>query len=319
VSGGACPYLWKGDFSGADMARGETGERGPGRYLADLAIRAVIGALRLLPYPRRVPAMGWLTSRVLAPLLGWNRRVRANLAHVFPDLPEAEVRRLIRAVPDNAGRAVIEVYSAREFAARVEAIELPDSPGLAAVRAAREAGRPVIFVTGHFGNYDVPRAWMRSRGFDVGALYNPMRNAYFNAHYVEALTGFGGPAFPRGRAGLGEMVRFLKQGGMIGMVIDQYMSHGEMLDFLGKPAPTALSAAELALKYGAVLIPIYGIRQPNGLDFAIRIEPPIDGEDPVAVTQALNDSLAAMVRAHMGQWFWIHRRWTPERHAELAG
>jgi KDO2-lipid IV(A) lauroyltransferase len=82
--------------------------------------------------------------------------------------------------------------------------------------------------------------------------------------------------------------------------------------FFGKPAATALSAAELSLKYDAPLIPIYGVRQPNGLDFKIIVEEPVPPSDAVTMTQALNDSLEALVREHPEQWLWMHRRWKPE-------
>ena len=91
------------------------------------------------------------------------------------------------------------------------------------------------------------------------------------------------------------------------------MGHGESLSFMGKPARTALSAAELALKYDALLVPVYGIRQPNGLDFKILVEPPIAHTTASEMTQALNDSLERLVRQHMDQWMWVHRRWKPER------
>jgi KDO2-lipid IV(A) lauroyltransferase len=292
--------------------------RGISDWLVDRAIRTLISALRLLPYGRRIAAMGWVTAHIAAPLAGWDRRIRENLAHVLPELPADEVRRLVRAVPDNAGRTLMEIYSGAEFAARMRQVEVPDGPGLAALRAALAQKRPVLLVTGHFGNYDAPRAWLIGQGFPVGGLYNPMSNAFFNDHYVEAISSIGRPMFQRGRAGLGEMVRFLRAGGMVGIVIDQYMGHGVALDFLGKPAPTALSAAEMALKYRALLVPIYGVRRPDGLSFEIRIEPPLEGDDPVALTQALNDSLSAIVREHLGQWFWIHRRWKPARQARRA-
>ncbi|MCR8726310.1 lysophospholipid acyltransferase family protein [Frigidibacter sp. ROC022] len=295
----------------------KTQDRSLPRLAVDLAVRGMIGAVRLLPYRARIATMGWLTARVIAPLAGWGKRVRGNLAHTTPDLPEAEIRRLIRRVPDNFGRALMEIYSAPEFIARVRDLT-PTGAGVEALREARDSGRPVILVTGHFGNYDAPRAWLIAHGYKVGGLYNPMRNAWFNDHYVAAISGIGTPVFPRSRKGMAEMIRFLKSGGMVGMVIDQYMSHGELLDFLGQPAPTALSAAELALKYDALLVPIYGIRQPDGLGFDIRIEPPIPASDPVTMTQALNDSLTALVRDHMDQWFWIHRRWKPERHQQVT-
>jgi KDO2-lipid IV(A) lauroyltransferase len=99
---------------------------------------------------------------------------------------------------------------------------------------------------------------------------------------------------------------------MVGMVIDQHMNKGEVMDFFGKPASTALSAAEMALKYKALLVPIYGIRQPDGLSFDIRIEKPIPHTNAVEMTQKLKDSLEALVRDHMGQWMWTHRRWKVE-------
>jgi KDO2-lipid IV(A) lauroyltransferase len=136
-----------------------------------------------------------------------------------------------------------------------------------------------------------------------------MKNKAFNAHYIRAIAQYGEPMFPRGRAGLGDMVRHLKSGGMLGMVIDQAMQHGEAMIFLGKPARTALSAAELALKYGALLVPSYAIRQPDGLSFRIIVEPPIPASDARTMTQALCDSLSARVVRHPDQWFWIHRRW----------
>jgi Kdo2-lipid IVA lauroyltransferase/acyltransferase len=277
-------------------------------WLTDRFLRGLIWLLLRLPYRIRVPLCGWTLSHLIAPFAGYDRRVRENLAMVLPDLDPAEVRRLIRAVPDNVGRTVIEIYSGAEFAARV-ATSPTDGPGLAALDAAHAAKRPVILVTGHFGNYDACRTVFIGRGYPVGALYRPMANPYFNRHYVAAMTAIGKPMFPRGRLGLGGMVRFLKSGGMLALVIDQNMSHGAPLHFFGRRARTALSAAELALKYDALLVPTYAIRAPDGLSFRVLVEAPIPHGTPEVMTQALNDSLEALVRQHLDQWFWIHRRW----------
>jgi KDO2-lipid IV(A) lauroyltransferase len=247
-------------------------------------------------------------SRVIAPLAGYRRRIRDNLALVLPDLPPDEVERILRAVPDNVGRTVIEIYSGPEFIAHAVRHPLTGG-GVAALEAAHKAGRPVILVTGHFGNYDASRAALIARGYRVGALYMPMGNRYFNEHYVQAISGIGKPLFPRGRTGLAAMVRHLRSGGMLGMLVDQHMSHGEELSFFGRQAMTALSAAELALKYDALLVPTYAVRKADGLSFDIIVEPPIPEGTPEAMTQALNDSLEALVRQHLDQWFWIHRRW----------
>lgn len=280
----------------------------PRHWLQDRFLRGLIGGLMWLPYRWRVPLCGWAVAHVVAPLAGYRKRIRDNLAHVLPDLPKTEVERIVRTVPDNVGRTVIEIYSGPEFIAHAVSHPLTGA-GVAALEAAHAAGRPVILVTGHFGNYDASRAALIARGYRVGGLYMPMTNAHFNAHYVKAISRIGTPLFPRGKKGLAEMVRHLRGGGMLGMVIDQNMGHGAPLTFFGKTALTALSAAELALKYDALLVPTYGIRGPDGLSFTIVVEEPIPPGPPEAMTQALNDSLEALVRQHLDQWFWIHRRW----------
>lgn len=276
--------------------------------LVDRAFRVLLWCALRLPYAVRVPVAGWVISRLVAPLAGYTRRVRENLALVCPDLPKAEVRRLVRAVPDNVGRTTIELYSGKDFIDRIRDLPLT-GPGAAALEAAHAEGRPVILATGHFGNYDVARGALVARGYSVGGLYKPMTNPLFNAHYVAAISEIGKPLFPRGPRGLGDMVRFLKSGGMLGIVMDQRMIHGIPATFFGARALTATSAADLALKYGADLIPIYGIRRPDGLNFDIHVEKPIPHSDAAPMTQAVNDNLEALVRQHMDQWFWIHRRW----------
>jgi KDO2-lipid IV(A) lauroyltransferase len=79
--------------------------------------------------------------------------------------------------------------------------------------------------------------------------------------------------------------------------------------FLGKPARTALSAADLALRYDAPMIPIYATRRSNGLDFDVVVEAPISRGTPLEMTEAVTRSLEARILATPGQWFWIHRRW----------
>lgn len=277
-------------------------------WLQHLTFHGLVAVLLILPYRWRVPLCGWIVSRIVAPLAGFNKRIRNNLAMVMPDLPEAEVNRILREVPDNVGRTLIEIYSGQEFTQRAAALPLTGD-GVETLAEAFAQKRPVILVTAHFGNYDATRAALRARGYPVGALYMEMANKPFNARYIEAISQIGTPLFPRGRKGLADMVKFLKSGGMLGMLTDQHMVSGELLPFFGHEALTALSAAELALKYDALVVPAYAIRQPDGLSFKVVIEAPIPHGDPIEMTQALSNSLEALVRQHMGQWFWIHKRW----------
>ncbi len=277
--------------------------------LANAAFLALMGLARALPYDRRVPAMGWFFAHVLGPLAGWRGRIRDNLARARPDLPAAELRRLTRAVPDNAGRSLAEIYSGPEFIRRIHADDPLTGPGLPALEQAAAAGRPVILAVAHFGNYDAMRAALTGRGWPVGALYRPMNNMAFNRHYIPAMQAIAQPMFPRGRSGLAAMLRFLKGGGWLSLGYDQFDGHGAVLRFFGLPTKTVLTPAELAIRYGALILPIAGIRQPDGLSFRVEVGAPIPHGDPETMMQALNDHLEEQVRAHMDQWFWVHRRW----------
>ena len=279
----------------------------PLAFAQNLAARGLIGMALLLPYVWRVPLLGWLMRHLIGPMAGYRTRARDNLALIWPQMPQAARFAIADQALDNAGRSLIENYSTAEFTAR-QARVVPTGPGVAAIDAARAAHRAVILVSGHFGNYEAARAALVAQGCQIGGLYRPMSNRYFNAHYVRTMEAFGGPIFAQGRAGTAGFVRHLKSGGLLVLLFDQHAA-GEAIDFLGRPAQTALSAAELALRYNADLIPFYGIRNPDGLTFSVTLEAPIAHSTPLQMTTELTRSLEARVQDNPGQWFWIHRRW----------
>jgi KDO2-lipid IV(A) lauroyltransferase len=276
------------------------------------AILALLEVPRLLPYRMRLPVIGWLMAYVFAPLAGYRRRVRDNLYYVLPDLPEREVRRLCRAVPANTGRMLAEITSGQRFIDEIARTPM-QGPGLPALDAARAARRPIVIVSGHFGNFDAARCALAQRGHQIGALYRPVDDPALDRLFHDVLSRIAAPVFPRGRKGLGSMVKFLRKGNAVAILLDQYVHEGTPLTFFGKPARTSLSAAEMALKYDALLVPVYGIRRGRG--FEIVAEAPVPHSDPATMTQAINDSLEARVRADLDQWLWIHRRWKPELEA----
>ncbi len=269
---------------------------------------AFVGALNLLPYGLRVRLGGFVFARLVAPLAGYRRRIEDNLRLIFPAMSEAQRADVTAATSRNIGRMAMELLSPKGL--RQRALAAPVSgPGWDAMQEAKAEKRPIILVSGHFGNYDVIRAGTIAHGFRVGGIYRALNNPYFNRYYLRNISTIGTPLFERGRRGLGEMVRFLRGGGTVAMLIDQHMHKGEPLDFMGQTAMTALSAAEMALKYDALLVPCYGIRRDDGLSFDAVFEAPIPHTNAVEMTQALNDSLQARIEQNIDQWFWIHRRW----------
>ncbi|MEO1677108.1 MAG: lysophospholipid acyltransferase family protein [Pseudomonadota bacterium] len=279
----------------------------PGDRVVDLAFRGLLWSVLRLPYAPRIRTFGWVTER-LAMASRFGRRIEENLDLVYPEMDKAARRTLARRSANNSGRLLIENYSGPELAARMNHVE-PTGPGVAALAEAKEAGTPVLLLTGHFGNYEAARASLVARGYRVGGLYRPMRNPYFNAHYRATMERMGPPVFPQGRAGTKGLIAFLRSGGFAMLLNDLYVGSGLELPFLGHPAMTSTSAAEIAERVGARAIPVWGIRQPDGLSFTVEVDAPLPEGDPVETTRAYNAACEARIRAHPDQWYWIHRRW----------
>lgn len=274
--------------------------------------RALIWLALRLPYKTRVRTFGWLVAKVAAPVAGWKRRARKNLADVFPEMSEAEARRTADAVCNNVGRTLIEIYSGQEFLDRVQHTPV-EGPGAEIFRRAKAEGRRMVLATAHIGNYDVIRGGLTREGIDIGALYKPMSNKAFNPHYVRAISEIGEQVFPVGRSGVPNLVRYLKEGGSIGIVADVANFKTPVLSFFGRPTHTALSAADWSVKYDALMIPIFALRQEDGLSFRIHVAEPIPHGPSEEMMQRFNDIVENLIRQNVDQWFWIHRRWRLSR------
>jgi len=138
-----------------------------------------------------------------------------------------------------------------------------------------------------------------------------MANPYFNAHYAQTMTAWGGPVFAQGRKGTIGFARHLAKGGMGTLLFDVHNAAGVAIPFLGQPAMTATSAADLALRYQAIVVPYFATRRPDGLRFDIDVQRPIASDTPAAMMAELTARLDAKVTQHPEQWFWVHRRWKP--------
>ncbi len=293
------------------MAQKKTSHNKPGtraHFVTDKVARGVIRLMLLLPYRWRVPAMGWLMSRVIGRIAPYHSAARKHLAMIYTDATEAEIARMATACLNNAGRSLIENYSTQEFLARMRDTPM-EGPGFEALKEAATQGRAVILQSGHFGNYEAARAVMYANGIEPGGIYRVMRNPYFHEHYVQTLLAYGGPCFERGLPGMRGVMNHLKSGGQLIILNDQHDMNAPVLQFMGRPARTTLSPAELALRFNALVIPYFAIRQPDGLTFRCIMEAPIPHTDAETMTQEMNDRLAARIRANPEQWFWVPRRW----------
>lgn len=277
-------------------------------WIIDRALRGTIRTAMALPYATRVRWFGSVVERAISPLAGYTKRAEEQISLIWPDMAAPERRKLARACCNNFGRTLIENYSGPDFARQMADVPL-GGEGLVALAQAKAEGRSVLFVTGHFGNHEAPRQALTHAGYTIGGLYRPIANPYFNAHYEKTMLGMSGDVFPQGRKGTMGFVRMLRNGGMGTLLFDVRAKGFPKIPFMGHPALTATSAADIALKINALVVPYFGIRKADGLSFDVRIEAPIPHDTPAVMMQAMTARLEAHIHAHPDQWFWVHRRW----------
>ena len=268
----------------------------------------VLSILKIFPYKIRIHTGSLIFKFFISPLTGNKKRIKENLDLVMPHLIESEKNDLVNRCLNNIGMTMFELLSPKEFKLAGQKANVL-GPGMDLLEIARDKSKPVILISGHFGNYDVIRANLISKGYELGALYRPMNNPYFNATYLKNISTIGVPLFARGNSGMAEMMKFLQHGKSIALLIDQHMSNGEPLKFFGKTAFTATSAAKMALKYDAILMPFFVLRKGRTSNFDLHFEAPIEHSNPIKMTQDFNDRLEARVKENPDQWLWTHKRW----------
>lgn len=256
----------------------------------------------------RARALGTAIGAVMRWFPPARRRCDREIRRVFPDMPHAARMVLCRDMGRNMGRTLFEIYHADEFQQRPERFQV-SGPGLDALVAAQAEGKGAIIVSGHFGQWDAVRAVLKARGMETGAVYRRQTNRHYQRRLLAGIEKGGLPIVETGRAGTGDLVRHIRKGGFIAILLDEKLAGGELVPFLGHDALTSDAAAKLAVKYGLPLIPAYGTRIGDGTSFAVEFEAPIPHGDPLTMTRAVNDSLSARVLAHPEQWYWLLRRW----------
>ena len=279
------------------------------RHLVEYAlIWSFLRGGRVLPFALRVKIGGAVLGVLVANAKTSRSRIENNLRKIYPDMSADQRREITKAVGANFGKSFIEIMN-NDSAVRHPQLRHASGPGLDVLREAHAQRRGAVIVSGHFGQWDAARLFLKSEGIEVGAIYRPSNNQYFDRLFVPQIENAGKPAFPSGRRGTTDMVRHVRSGGMVAILVDQRFANGEELDFLGQPALTSTAAASMALKYDLPMVPVYGTRREGSLDVDIVFEEPIPHTDATTMTQAANDSLAARVKDNIGQWYWLHWRW----------
>ncbi|MHC4480290.1 MAG: lysophospholipid acyltransferase family protein [Planctomycetota bacterium] len=286
----------------------------------DLAVyagaRGVMSLFCALPWPFGRAAAGALGDLAWA-LEPNNRKKRAlaNLRSVFAQADGAWLRRTVRRSYCRFAQSIVDAANFVRYAAQGEAVGLLEAVGFDALRSLPEdAG--VIFVSGHFGHWELLGAALPMLGYPVASVGRPVRNERLEAYVRQMRQSTGQRILPKKGAVLGAL-RLLRKGECVGFLIDQDAGReGVFVDFLGRPASTSAAPARLSVRLGLPIAFVYAARVPGRRKFRVvlaELVRPRPGEDSAGevmrITQRLTQRLGQLVRQAPENWPWRQRRW----------
>jgi KDO2-lipid IV(A) lauroyltransferase len=287
----------------------------PWRYSLEYrAVAAVAALVRALP-PRVSDWMGASIGYAFYLLDAPHRRLALdNLAAAFPGRLESERRAIARGVFRHFGCLLTELlrFSGLDREQMLASVEFD---GTERVAQAHQLGKGVLFVTGHFGFWEIHALAHALRFPPINVVVRALDNPQLNA-WLEALRTKTGNSVIHRKGSLRRILRALSDNLGVAILIDQHIQTTDavVIDFFDRPAATTSAVAALALRTGAPIIPVFAVRTPEGR-YRMIYEPPIEpppADSPDAVrelTQRCTDVLEMYVRRYPSQWLWMHRRW----------
>jgi KDO2-lipid IV(A) lauroyltransferase len=257
---------------------------------------------------KRIALGGVLVSWIIRTNKKLNQRIIENLDLTMPNKSTLEKKRFVYECSKLIGKTFIELIFNAEFQKKISSFNHSESE-LKPLIEAHDQGRPIIIVSAHLGPWEAIRAVLRMNGLTAGAIYKKNKNQFYEALHLKAIKAGGEPIFSTGLTGTKTMVRHLKTGGIVAIMLDQAANDGEFFDFLGTPAKTSTSVAKIALKLDALLVPAYAVRGTKNDLIDVRFELPIKHTDYQDMTSKLTNSIQSRVLSTPLQWYWLHRRW----------
>ena len=238
----------------------------------------------------------------------YKNRVFKNLKLIYPKMSDLEKNNFLKKFSQNLGLTFSEFLFNKEYH-KYQNIKFQNNSEITEILEALKINRPVLIVSGHIGPWEAVRALLRRNGIETAAIYRKSKNVFYQPYHHKTIEAGGKPIFQVGRKGTSAMIKFLKKGGVVCMMIDQAVSEGKYIDFMGIPAKTSFAIANIAIKYNALIIPAYAIRKKENEPIQVIIEPSLKISDPFKIIEKLNKSLENIIKQYPSQWYWVHNRW----------
>ena len=278
-------------------------------------VRGVLGFVNSAPRELALDLVGTLALLAYGCASGTRRRTLAQLSHAFSHtLNPAEITHLARAVFWNLGRNTVDALRMGQITtANIDT--LVTARGMEHLEAAYRQGRGVLAVSGHIGNFELLGSYLALKGYPVtvvvAKLYDPRLDLLLRNN--RALGGLN--IVDRDRA-TGAVVRALRQGHIVGLLVDQDTRvTGVFTPFFGRPAYTPIGPAVLAGRTGAPIVPM-AIRRLKDDTHLITIRPPLPLPGEPGSENAIREivgqytsAIEQFIRDDPAQWVWMHDRW----------
>ena len=246
---------------------------------------------------------------IIGPLMKSKKIIKKNLQIFSKQGSNINEKKIINLMWKNYGMTFIEYIFLDLFRKKNSHIIVEGEENLLQIIKNKE---PVIFVSGHFANFELMSMEITKRNIPLATIYRPLNNFFLNPlmEYLRKKYVCKNQ-IKKGLKGVRETINFIKQKNCVALMIDQRVSEGEKVNFFGVPALTTTLPAQLSSKFNLDIIPVFIKRDPKNkfkIEFQKRIRSR-DFKDKLELTKELNKSLEKMIIKNPSQWIWTHNRW----------
>jgi KDO2-lipid IV(A) lauroyltransferase len=284
------------------------------RYgIETLLVNFIYAIFQLLPVTLASSLGGYLAEKI-GPGLNRSDVARDNLRRAMPKLDNTQVENIVLEMWNNIGRTFAEFpHIASMNSEDIKSIATLDGAENIYEAASLEKGN--IYFTGHLANWEIGPRLFSDLGYPVSIVYRKGNNPGLG-HIIRKLrSNYLVSSIPKGQSGSRDIIRLLKKGKRIGMLVDQKMNDGISSTFFDIEAMTAPAIARLALKYQCPILPVRVIRIAN-CKFKVLVSPPLEikstgdiEKDVQTIIDDINNIVEGWIRENPGQWIWLHNRW----------
>jgi len=255
--------------------------------------------------------LGSLIGVTIGPFLRSKNVLQNNIKKAFSNIEKVEIDHISKNMWKNYGRILAEYVFIKHFRNSnfKKYISIEGEEILLNIKRNKD---PVIFVSGHFNNFELLAMIIEKSGVDLAALYRPLNNFFLNRIIVNLRKRYiCKKQIPKGITGVKDMAKEFKKGTSLALMIDQRVSEGEKINFFDHPAYTTTLPAQFIKKYRCAVVPVH-IERKNKYFFKVNIEQPIKFDETKTldqITLSLNNWLEKKIIKKADQWIWSHNRW----------